>query len=422
VKQLQSVRSLIAQAGGLPELQELVSDIHLLKISVDEVGGLQGLHNLISEAKDLCSKHREYVKWRNLLDGPNGLIAKGAKFDRLTQAFTEIHNAPVNFAYGKPSLPLAVARPTPVALVTSAVLGTINPARASRIGSAAPRDDPDRDLYEPLPPVQPRNRTGSNSEPLGPPTVPGRLASRLASTPFRDDYRLDPAAGYTQDSGRLKRERSEDLGAEATVVTKRPRVNTGRALALVRASLATQAPVSRDDSGCKQPRRDQPRNEIVTRAPISSVDSRPWSTSMEVMRYRIALWTGATVPPAVPLPNQIKKAEHIPEALANYLAGELTKYINDTNVHLWNSIPPNNDTCVLRYLLDGHRPSGHQPQERRACRMCTSGWLGSDHRPCALLQDVDGVRMLLILPLRNGMAGKNGSWRERGHYVLVNSK
>jgi hypothetical protein len=417
VTQMQPVRSLIEQAGGLPELQELVSDTHLLKISVDEVGGLQGLHNLISEAEDLRSKHREYLKWRSLLDGPNGLIARAVKFDRLSQAFTEIHKAPVDFAYGRPNLPVAnavvVTRSAPVALVTSAVLGTVNPARANRIGCVAPRDDPDRDLYEPPPPVQPRTKTGSNSEPLG------RSVSRLTSNPFRGDYR--PAvdrARQDPEHGRLKRELSEDLGIEATVVAKRPRVDVRRASALVQASLTC---TTSENGGGRQPRQDQPRDATVMPTPVSIVDSRPWSTSMDVMRYPIALWAGATVPPAVPLPNQVKKAEHIPEALANYLAGELTKYINDTNVHLWNSIPPNNDTCVLRYLLDGHRPSG-QPQERRACRMCTSGWLGSDRRPCALLHEMDGVRMLLILPLRNGMVGKHASWRERGHYMLVSAE
>jgi hypothetical protein len=113
-------------------------------------------------------------------------------------------------------------------------------------------------------------------------------------------------------------------------------------------------------------------------------------------------------------------AECIPEALGKYLAGELTKYINDTNVHLWNAMAPNTDTCVLRYLLDGHRPSG-QPQERRACRICTSAWVNKP-RPCALLQEVAGLRMLVVLPLREGMVGSKKNWQNSGHYMLADGK
>jgi hypothetical protein len=388
VSQLQSVRSLISQAGSLKELEELVYDTRLLQISVDEVGGLQGLHNLISEAESLRLKHQEDAKLRRTLDGPNGLIAKAAKYDMLMQAVTDIQNTPVAPAATHPasamrmtSTPLRDKRPVaPLALVTTAALGTINPARASRIGSAPPRDDPDRDLYEPLPPVQPRNKTGSNREPLGPPPLTGRSTT-----------------GHLE-HGRLKREPSEDLGAQATV-TKRPRLNTDW-----------------------QTRFDQlahtPWNQLR-----NQTNNRPGSTlqAINVARYPIALWTGTADTTLFPWsPTQLMTAECIPEALGKYLAGELTKYINDTNVHLWNAMAPNTDTCVLRYLLDGHRPSG-QPQERRACRICTSAWVNKP-RPCALLQEVAGLRMLVVLPLREGMVGSKKNWQNSGHYMLADGK
>jgi hypothetical protein len=412
VSQLQSVRSLINQAGGLPELEELVSDTLLLKISVDEVGGLQGLHNLISEAESLRLKHQEDVKLRGTLDGPNGLIAKAAKYDMLMQAVTDIQNAPVALAATHPvqttrmaSTPLRDERPVaPLALVNTAALGTINPARASRIGSAAPQDDPDRDLYEPPPPVQPRNKTGSNREPLGPPPVPGRLVPHL---------RLASPASHLE-HGRLKREPSEDLGADATV-TKRPRVDE-------RASVVNKQWQTRFDQLAHTPW-NQLRDQTITQAPISNANKGPGRTSeaINVIRYPIALWTGTSDPTVFPWSRpQLKTVECIPEALGKYIAGELTKYIDERNVHLWNAMAPNTETCVLRYLLDGHRPSG-QPQERRACRICTSAWV-SKPRPCALLQEVDGVRMVVVLPLRNGMAGKHGSWRNSGHYMLANGE
>lgn len=49
------------------------------------------------------------------------------------------------------------------------------------------------------------------------------------------------------------------------------------------------------------------------------------------------------------------------------------------------------DDC--RYLIDGHRPSG-SAQKRMACRLCTES-----RRPCALLQDIDGIRTIVFVPL-----------------------
>jgi hypothetical protein len=389
VTQLQSVRSLIDQAGSLTELEELVYDTHLLQISVDEVGGLQGLHHLISEAESLRLKHQEGVKLRGMLDGPNGLISKAAKYDMLMQAVTDIQNAPVSLAATHPvsamrmtSTPLRDKSPiAPLALVTTVALGTINPARASRIGSAAPQDDPDRDLYEPPPPVQPRNKTGSNREPLGPPLT-GRSTT---------DH---PGHGW------LKREPSEDLGAQASV-TKRPRLDTNKQWQTCFDQLA-----------------HTPWNQLR-----NQTKNGPGSTSQDIIvaRYPIALWTGTADPTVFPWsPTQLMPVERIPEALGKFLAVELTKYINDTNVHLWNAMAPNTNTCVLRYLLDGHRPSG-QPQERRACRICTSAWVNKP-RPCALLQEVADLRMLVVLPLREGMVGSKKNWQNSGHYMLADGK
>jgi hypothetical protein len=77
-------------------------------------------------------------------------------------------------------------------------------------------------------------------------------------------------------------------------------------------------------------------------------------------------------------------------------------------------MPPNDDTCVLRYLLDGHRPSG-QPQELRVCRTCCSRWV-RHNRPCALLQVIDGVRTVVFVPLREALR-RGVDWTEEAYWV-----
>jgi hypothetical protein len=138
------------------------------------------------------------------------------------------------------------------------------------------------------------------------------------------------------------------------------------------------------------------------------------STKMMVGGYPIALWIGGSNPTSRN-PTDLIKPKDVPLALSSFLSGEIKKYMTNIDFKLWNDFPPNSNTCILRYLVEGHRPSG-QPQERRACRSCSSAWV-RHHRPCALLQEIDGVRVVVFMPLRNALRG-GIPWTEKRYWVM----
>jgi hypothetical protein len=128
----------------------------------------------------------------------------------------------------------------------------------------------------------------------------------------------------------------------------------------------------------------------------------------------IALWIGSSLPGLFRGPN-LMVASQIPSGLAFYLSSELSKYIKKSHRDAWVGMPTNPDTCIVRYLLDGHRPSG-QPQERRACGICSSAW-GGPSRPCAMLQDLEGVLTVVFLPLRDPL--RSGlSTKDRKYWIM----
>lgn len=164
MSRMESMRPLIEIVGGPQGLEDLIPDL-------EEVGGSQGLHKLIGEAKMLREQQL-------------GLAAKAAKYDKLVQTFNDMK---------------ALLEPTAPAETT-----TMNPARASLIASMPLENDPHRDLYEPPPVEKPRNKTGSNNIPLGPPRVREQPAIRLSTQPW------------------LKREQIDDTREE--MVSKRSRI------------------------------------------------------------------------------------------------------------------------------------------------------------------------------------------------------
>jgi hypothetical protein len=206
---VQSVQSLVQQAGGLRELEELVSDAQLLRASVSKVGGLEGLGNLVNQVNVLRSKEQECLDLRDKMNDLDAFARKAAKYDKLMQAFTEIQNTPINVAQARPDR-------TEVSMAPVA-LPAINPARASRITSTPLQEDPDRDLYEAPPLCKSYKKTGSNDIPLGRSRGP--------------------------DWGRLKRKLSDAPPAD---VAKRPRVDIGRASVLVQTSLAGPPGMNRE--------------------------------------------------------------------------------------------------------------------------------------------------------------------------------
>ncbi|KAF2028741.1 hypothetical protein EK21DRAFT_90410 [Setomelanomma holmii] len=464
--QAQSMQSLISEAGGMKELQKQLLDAHMLRLRVDEVGGLHGLDHLVAEVARLRMEHQSLAELRACLEGPNGIKAKALKFDMLQQAFAAIQRDP---AIGPQpafnNIPPLVAPSNAPGQQDNATgpngVVAMNPDRARLLSSAGPPDrDPNRDLYEPPPPPrQPDRKTGSNQMPLGPPRK-GRLSidQQYPKTNSKKRKHQDPQAN----------------------LVKRPRVDLGRASAMVQASLfhsrLTPPRHTQDNTVIKSEETGRPPgpgievqsdagdnsgswqarfNELWSRPPLPSAamknstgvveyaardvpasvtsaefldigererlmvksevteDSQDHlsvprtlarnleardSAAVMVGNYPIALWNG-TNSTAGNITNNLVRVVDVPLVLAKFLADGLNKYIQELSSQgIWPIMPPNSDTCVLRYLLDGHRPSG-QPQERRACR------------------EVGGVRTVVFLPLREALR-RGVNWTEKAYWVV----
>jgi hypothetical protein len=450
VSQALSVRELIEQAGSLEELKGTFMDAQMLRLRVNEVGGLHGLDHLVSTVQSLRSEQQEYAELKAKLDGPDGLQAKATKYTLLQQAFAVIDNS-------------SALNSTPSEATPSEATVPMNPARARLINSTPDYQDPDRDLYEPklLMPNSSR-KTGSNDVPLG----PLRSGKRSAD----------------QSSSDWRKKRRPDDGKESNAA-RRPRVDVDRASAMVHATLSpsiqgsSTAPFvfGRPTIGTNQftfeygnehggrlhagssyrpeaVQRDTTKltgdsyaavgtnvnNNMIglvdrSRSPVIKTedldDAEPFTPSIGRLRTStknvsnakvlvgglpIALWIGESSP-AKYNPDSLIKASDIPSDLAEYLFGEMKKYLMVSTLHAWNEMPANPDTCILRYLIDGHRPSG-QPQDLRTCKSCSSGWV-KQHRPCALLLDVYGVRTVVFLPLRDAVR-RNVAWTEKKFWVM----
>jgi hypothetical protein len=534
VAQTQSFQRLLERVGGMQKLNEMVLDGQLLRIRVDEVGGVDGLDNLIERCHLLDIEQQDHSELRAQVLGKHGLRDKARKYDELQKAFAAVEggsvderspdNAPggIQRSQRNPAKPRwtksHASKPitqAPRNDLSSQVAVKMNPARARLLTSTPPRGDPNRDLYEPKPPARDSSRkTGSNDIPLGRPRI-GKLPAEQGLT--------NVATGMK----RKHEQEPQNIGA------KRPRVDIGRASALLQASLTAtgadsalvplNAGRSQATAGCPSIDNSKELNEkpsqnsgveqafkqrvgdvhhraaesvesrgedvemngpAYPRADRSSVDNllgttrpargnaglgteaRPldinleWqarfnkllekpvvkkedtsddpqatrsdpkasrgrdnlaagtsdqgSTKMMVGGYPIALWIGGSNPTSRN-PTDLVKANDIPPALASFLSAEMKKHLNNTDLKLWDDMKPNSDTCILRYLADGHIFSG-MPQERRACRSCSSAWV-SDHRPCAMLDEVDGVRTVVFMPLRDALR-RGVAWTERRFWVM----
>ncbi|CAO2654452.1 Nn.00g111850.m01.CDS01 [Neocucurbitaria sp. VM-36] len=472
---IQALRWFVEHAGALEGLEDLVSEAHMFRGKMSEVGGPQAFSYLVSEVRFLRSKQHEHDKLRYEIDELNEFKVKAAKYDKLEQAFNRISNDPTNTAMGpdllRENMPVRIDEQRSCSNGASSISAAmINPARASRISTTSIEDDPDRDLYEPPAPVtEPQNRTGSNNLPLG--------RSHVSTH----------SVGETSRRKALKRKGHEELPTHAM---KRPRIDVGRASALMQAALPGQstrrakpdltlidwriARASDSDYAMETSRGGRLesliKNPSVGTAPLSTGVTATTSSSsrsrsdiglftysesrspnnmalpsglpvikaentedeqvnhygMNIPIYGhvdlkytagtpIAVWIGSGNPDTVSPPSDLRKADEIPSDLANFLLGELTKYASEVNINVWNSMPANRDTCILRYVVDGHRPSD-QPQSRRVCLSCSSAWV-RHQRPCALLQDVDGVRTIVFLPLQDSLR-KGISWKDKRYWAL----
>ncbi|KAL6707808.1 hypothetical protein ACN47E_003708 [Coniothyrium glycines] len=404
---LQSVRPLVEQAGGTDELRDLILEAHLLRIGVDAVGGLHALYNLRHELAALKIKKNEHDQLLEKVNGPNGLISRAQKFDHLVGSFHNIKKESINtdqwhrkhIKTVQAGTVLPDQTPTALQLSTEG-LTLINPARASMMSAASLRDDPNRDLYEATPLVSQKKgftRTGSNKVPLG------RV---LSQTQGNDVAQAD-----------LSRKRSQQDESMLNS-SKRSRIDVERAAALIQTSLITRSP-SGNEKVDKTPHAKMsttlapplPRSlmtgmvvpnqsmSLPAISPVTNASNLSTTRTSQVRHYPIAAWTGSSNMPITCSTNELKLGAKLPAELSHFLAISLTKFINTENADAWNSIPINDNTCILRYLLDGHRPSG-EAQERRSCFICSSEW-GGISRPCALLLAVSGVPTVVFLPLHD---------------------
>ena len=510
---MQSAQVLIDQAGSLENLSQIVEGTNILSRRVHGLGGWQGLDQLVIDSKLLLAEQQALAKLERSVDGPNGLKSKASKYDRLKQVFTAVeagrdkgaHQTSVpteNSTWKKrkrgkakknsaadpdpiKALPLtAIQKQYPTlpkltgSIILSSELGVINSARAQMLISEPDHGDPDRDLYEPRePPVRktPTKVDDANNMPLG--------RSRTDKLPL--DYRPDASK---------KRRHESDV---QIVNAKRPRVDTGRASALVHATLAASGtdptnvfrPYTKPGQSRSPVSYSYERNEVIrskednesghaqhvgfirdqvseliesrgeskeadtttsVRSDRSSVDSllgsngrverriikretlsgdhltafsRPvWAirpskdtkTQVLIGGYQIALWVGASNVGSYD-PMDLIKGDQIPHSLAFFLFTETQKYLDNANAMVWAAMTPNSGTCILRYLVDGHRPSG-PPQESRACRTCSSASV-RHHRPCALLKEVHGVRTVVFMPLRDALR-RGVAWIEKRFWIM----
>ncbi|KAH7081856.1 hypothetical protein BKA63DRAFT_221274 [Paraphoma chrysanthemicola] len=442
--QLQSLSWLIEQTGGIGELEELVEDARMLRSRVDAVGGLHGFDHLVAEVNRLRAEQQSLAGVNHNIGSRDSMKVKAMKYDMLQQAFTDIQRRPAGSyqagpkaagpkkvkhagrtvvpSQGPPATTILDRAPllssAPAHIVPAQTSGAMNPDRARLLSLMPPPRDPDRRLYEPpLPPSKPTTKTGSNQEPLGPPRR-GR----------------QPSGQEHQEPDSLKRKQHEE---PTLTLVKRPRVDLGRASALVQATLspATTRPGTSNSVIKMEEPESQPTTvqdlassaQIVIKqeVPEGGHDPRPLdyrlcrdlgtrdSTSIMVDNHPIALWVGSGDANSDITTNLIRVSD-IPLALARFLAYNINKHIRGSDDRHWLTMPPNNEICVLRYILDRHRPCG-QPQERRACRHCTSVWV-AHHRACALLQEIDGVRTVVFVPLKEALR-RGVEWTEKSYWV-----
>jgi hypothetical protein len=103
----------------------------------------------------------------------------------------------------------------------------------------------------------------------------------------------------------------------------------------------------------------------------------------------------------------------IPNNLLDFLLISLGKHITSIHIREYNAMPPNGNVCIARYVAERVRTAGGASERRAACESCISA-----ARPCAMLQDLRGIRTIVVLPLRDHMrVGKK--WTDEEYWVMV---
>lgn len=152
---------------------------------------------------------------------------------------------------------------------------------------------------------------------------------------------------------------------------------------------------------CDQPpiKKEDTNNDLYSRILGDTLTPNAFGAepgSALVAGYPITLWVGAKKPANHNSFNLIQ-AVHIPPDLADFLVAEMTKHLTAPYLAKLRTMPANLGFCIFRCIIEGFKPI-HSAQQHRACRMCASV-LVAHNRPCALLQDIDGVRTVVFVPL-----------------------
>ncbi|KAF1848260.1 uncharacterized protein K460DRAFT_414843 [Cucurbitaria berberidis CBS 394.84] len=460
-------RRKVNEVGGLLAFDHLVSEVNLLRSKQQEHAELMRNIDGLEKLKIKAAKYDRLEQTFNEMKNAHSAAAHGS-------SLLHANMAPMHASHNLTEIPTGIDQNRLRSNTTPVAAANMNPARANRISATRVVDDPDRDLYEAEAPViKPQNRTGSNNVPLGPShvsTLSVDKAYRRATLKRKGDN--EPPSNHikrpqidvgrasalvqailpTRSTKRLKHDlvqvdwrsarivdgkhaRNLNGGARFESLAKGPSVTTAPSPTVMAATVSSEI-YSNDFQACGYSA-PLPRINFVHQSRLPMVKTEdtenkqlshhPMSISIvndmnlqqaaivSVRRYPIAVWVGSSPSETDSTPADLRKTDEMPSDLANFLSSELMKYINVTNLEIWNSMPANPDTCILRYIVDGHRPSG-QPQTRRVCRTCSSAFV-SHHRPCALLQDVDGVRTVVFLPLRDALR-RGISWTDKQYWVM----
>lgn len=475
VSQIDSVEALIERAGGLHELEELVSDTYLLQISVEEAGGLQGLHNLMSEVKSLRRSRDENLELLARVSAAEQHRSKALKYDQLEHIFTQLSKGQVKTHPNgqQPGDTAALStQDTSVAANTecsqypreppvdhpSTSLVVIDAPRASRIASMPLDKDPDGDLYGARPLVE--DKLSRKRRASGIPIDENHITDRrhdqtlreifLGKKPFKKmGSRQEPAASFPQS---LLKQEIESPPADSS---KRRRVDVGRASALVPASLSgtdsitqqSTPEASRPHSGRfssdavgsasgdreimmdeamgrnstassrHEPHLKTERNDRTSiRTQIATSLSSNYDPRAKVRKNNpMALWIGSRKAAYVTTGINLKQAWEIPSSLGHYLIACINYFVGEGGVEMWDSTPCNSDVCILGWMVDDRKPSRLLEESRACSNCCMSVW--GNQRPCAVLLGINGVPTLVFMPLKDEMR-LGASWTEKRYWVL----
>ncbi|KAF2134383.1 hypothetical protein P153DRAFT_391726 [Dothidotthia symphoricarpi CBS 119687] len=476
VSQANLVNSLIEQAGGLQKLVESLSETHTLRKKVEDMAETsrhesQQHTSLMCELAEVRTKAQKYEKLQQAF----ATIQKEPADSHSKQQGLAYPSLTVGRDMNQSRKASMLASSQSTRSNASSVSITMNPERARLLSGASFDSGFGRDLHNTSPPpvFQPERKTGANSVPLRAPLgLPWRADLNYGRLNAK---RKEPgeASGNVAKRPRLNVERASAMVHGSLAGQAQPNTNNFDSLLKQHSRIPGNTPetharvdklafqllpmawpismslpvlmsqkvgVASDIKPGGWIVEHVPRVHTITTEPIQTTSTEETNVKLEegeledddqkpqimalskcqlsvqaamgLKRYPIAFFHGA------PDPKQGickgLKAGNIPSHVADFLANELSKFISNSNVHLWNSMPPNKNICILSYLIDGHRPSD-QPQPRRACSVCSSE--DQQPRPCAMLQDFFGARIVIFLPLHEKQRNKIGC-KDRGFWVL----